>query len=171
MKTISLFIATLLFTAVAVSAANPPANSSSEAAAAFAKLKTLNGEWEATTQMGKSRLKYEVISGGNSVVEHEWMGNEPEMLTVYYLDGNRVLLTHYCSAGNEPRMEARTFDPQNGELRFRFLDVSNLSSPSAAHMRNVTLHFVDDNHVSAEWQLFENGQPKFTEKAQYTRVR
>jgi hypothetical protein len=169
MKTLSILI--LGVVASVLCAATSPANSTSDAAAAFARLKTLAGEWEANTDQGKARVRYEVISGGNAVLEHESIPNEPEMLTVYYLDGSRLLLTHYCSAGNQPRMEAKAFDPQTGELRFRFLDATNLTSPGAMHMRNVTLHLVDNDHISAEWQLFENGRSKFTEKTQYTRIR
>lgn len=170
MKVLTVFVAALLLTAV-ISTAATPASSNSDAAAAFAKLKSLAGEWEATTDMGKSRLTYEVISGGNSVVERESVEKEGEMLTVYHLDGNRLLLTHYCVAGNQPRMEAKTFDAQSGELRFQFLDATNFANPGVGHMHNVTLHFVDNNHLSTEWQFFENGQQKFTEKAQYTRIR
>lgn len=170
MKALTVFIAGLLLTAVIATHASP-ANSNSDAAAAFAKLKALAGEWEANTDMGKSRLTYEVIAGGNSVVERESVEKEGEMLTVYHLDGNRLLLTHYCVAGNQPRMEAKGFDSQTGELRFQFLDATNFANPSVGHMHNVTLHFVDNNHLSTEWQFFENGQAKFTEKAQYTRTR
>lgn len=170
MKALSLLLAGLVFTMVTF-AGTPTTNANNDAAAAFAKLKTLSGEWEANTDMGKTHLAYEVVSGGNAVVEHESSEKMPEMITVYHLDGNRLLLTHYCAAGNQPRMEASAFDAQSGELRFRFLDATNLSNPSAGHMRNVTLHFVDSNHLSAEWQFFENGQQKFTEKAQYTRMR
>lgn len=168
MRIVSWLLAVLLFSSV-MFAATPPAPFG-DASAAFARLKTLTGEWAATTDMGKSRLTYEVISGGNAVIEHESMEKEPDMITVYYLDGNRLLLTHYCAAGNQPRMEARTFDAQAGELRFQFLDATNLTG-TAGHMHNVTLHFVDKNHLATEWQFFENGQQKFTEKAQYTRVR
>lgn len=170
MKVLTVFVAALLLTAV-ISTAATPGSSNSDAAAAFAKLKSLAGEWEATTDMGKSRLTYEVISGGNSVVERESVEKEGEMLTVYHLDGNRLLLTHYCVAGNQPRMEAKAFDAHSGELRFQFLDATNFANPGVGHMHNVTLHFVDNNHLSTEWQFFENGQQKFTEKAQYTRIR
>lgn len=172
MKALSLLIASLILALTAViSATNPPTGAGTDAAAAFARLKTLAGEWEATTDKGKAHLTYEVISGGNAVVERELDEKMPEMMTVYYLDGNRLLLTHYCMAGNQPRMEARAFDPQTGELRFQFLDATNLASPNAGHMHNVTFHLVDNSHLSSEWQFFENGQQKFTERAQYTRVR
>jgi hypothetical protein len=170
MKTLVLTVLTL-FLVTALLAVNPSANSTSDASAAFAKLKTLAGEWEANTDKGKLRLNYEVVSGGAAVVEHEYSDKMPEMLTVYHLDGNRLLLTHYCAAGNQPRMEATAFDPQSGELRFKFVDATNLAGPNAGHMHSVTLHFVDNNHLSSEWQFFENGQAKFTESAQYTRVR
>ena len=170
MKTLSLVIATLLLT-TAVFAGTAPGNSNNDAAAAFDKLKTLAGEWEANTDQGKTRVIYEVISGGNAIVEREITEKMPEMLTVYHLDGNRLLLTHYCAAGNQPRMEARAIDAQTGELRFKFLDATNLSNANAGHMHSVTLHLVDNNHLSSQWQFFENGQPKFTETAQYTRVR
>ena len=169
MKTLCLLLTGLLLTAV-MFAGSSPANGN-DAAAAFAKLKTLAGEWEANTNLGKSRLTYEVIAAGNSVVERESVEKEGEMLTVYHLDGNRLLLTHYCVAGNQPRMEAKGLDPQTGEVRFQFLDATNLVNANNGHMHNVTLHFVDNNHFSTEWQFFENGQPKFTEKAQYTRIR
>ena len=169
MKTLSLLIATLLLSTAALAGNNASANN--DGAAAFAKLKTLAGEWEARTDQGKSRVIYEVISGGNAIVEREISEKMPEMLTVYHLDGNRLLLTHYCAAGNQPRMEAKAFDAQTGELRFQFLDATNLANANAGHMHNVTLHVVDNNHLSSQWQFFENGQPKFTETAQYTRVR
>ena len=113
MKTLALLVSTL-FLATAIFAANPPSTPASDAAAAFARLKSLAGEWEGNTEKGKVRLSYEVISGGNAVAEHESGGEMPAMLTVYHLDGNRLLLTHYCAAGNQPRMEATAFDPQTG---------------------------------------------------------
>lgn len=170
MKTSSLLVAILLLTTI-LSAGNVPGNADNNSTAAFARLKALAGEWEANIDGKKAHLTYEVIAGGNSIVEHESTPDMPEMLTVYYLDGNRILLTHYCAAGNQPRMEAKSFDSQTGELRFQFLDATNLTSTNAGHMHNVTLHLLDNNHFSSEWQFFENGQAKFTERAQYTRTR
>ena len=170
MKTLSLVLVALLL-ATASLAGSAPANPSNDAAAGFARLKALAGEWEATVDGKKAHLTYEVIAGGNSVVEHVSVADMPDMLTVYYLDGNRILLTHYCMEGNQPRMEARSFDPQSGELRFQFLDITNLANANAGYMHNATLHLVDNNHIASEWQFFENGQPKFTEKAQYSRIR
>jgi hypothetical protein len=99
------------------------------------------------------------------------MGADNAMETVYYLDRDRLLLTHYCMAHNQPRMQAESFDPSTGDLRFAFLDATGLSNPNAGHMHNVSMRFVDSDHVNADWQFFQDGKLKMTESVQYTRVR
>jgi hypothetical protein len=83
-----------------------PAKDPANAALAYAKLKTLAGKWEATTDKGKVTTTYQLVSGGTALLERMEMGAGHEMITVYYIDGNRLLLTHYCEAGNQPRMRA-----------------------------------------------------------------
>jgi hypothetical protein len=151
------------------------ASSATDSTAAFAQLKSLAGEWEGKTPDGsKSRTHYEVVSGGSAVVEHfesDALGQANTMLTVYYLDGDHLRLTHYCMAKNQPRMQAESFDKSTGELRFAFLDATGLASPEAGHMHNATFRFVDADHFATDWQFFEGGKPKMTESVQYTRVR
>jgi hypothetical protein len=171
MKTQLLVITSLLNAWTAAGATEPAFGQNVDASAAFVRLKALAGEWKAQTKEGEAHLSYEVISGGHSVVERDSEGNRPPMLTVYYLDGNRLLLTHYCMAANQPRMQARQFDAGTGELKFEFLDASNLANPGTGHMHNATIRFVDENHVTTEWQYFENGKPKFAEAAQYSHVK
>jgi hypothetical protein len=142
-----------------------------DAKAAFARLKSLAGEWQADTSMGKSHITYEVIAGGATVLERETIANMHDMLTAYHLDGGRLLLTHYCMAGNQPRMQARRYDAKTGELRFEFLDATNLASPQAGHMHNATLRFGDSSHLNADWEFYEGGQSKAHESFEYTRVR
>jgi hypothetical protein len=143
-------------------------------AAAFAQLKSLAGNWEATTGKGKSRARYEVVSGGSAVIEHfdsDDLGPGNAMVTVYYLDGDRLQLTHYCMAHNQPHMQAESFDNATGELRFAFVNATGLSGPEAGHMHNATFRFIDADHFSTDWQFYEGGKPKFSEAVQYTRVR
>ena len=159
-----LIIAGLLLGSLAIPAAEPK----SDAASAFARLKTLVGEWQATT--GKARLTYELTAGGSVLLERATMENMPSMITAFYLDGDRLLLTHYCMVGNQPRMQARGFDPSTGELAFHFLDGTNIPA-GAGHMHNATLRLADNNHFTAQWQFYEDGKPKFSESADYTRVK
>ena len=172
MKRHILVIATVMLAAAAVTnvQAAGPKSEASAGPAAYARLKTLVGEWEADTQMGKVHVSYELIAGGTSLVEKESGEKMPAMLTVYYLDGDRLLLTHYCMAGNQPRMQARTFNPETGEMAFEFLDATNLA-PGAGHMHNVKIQVADRDHLNTQWEFFENGQRKMAETAQYTRVK
>jgi len=171
MKTQFFLITTLIAASAALQSADSKPNSSSNADAAFARLKTLVGEWEGTTNSGKVHLSYELVSGDTALLERESSETMPTMLTVYYVDGGRLLLTHYCDVGNQPRMQVKAFNAGTGELDFQFLDATNLTSPGAGHMHNVKIRIVDNSHLVSEWQFYENGKPKFSETAQYTRVR
>jgi hypothetical protein len=156
-------------------ASAPKGLSSSESQAAFARLKSLAGEWEgADANGGKSHLRYEVISGGSAVAEHfqsDDMGAANAMLTVYYLDGGQLVLTHYCMAQNQPHMQAQSFDSAIGDLQFAFVGASGLPGPEAGHMHNASFRFIDADHFSTDWQFFEGGKLKFNETVQYRRVR
>jgi FtsP/CotA-like multicopper oxidase with cupredoxin domain len=166
-----LLIAGLLLAAAAIHAADKKTDGAIDSTAAFARLKTLVGEWEANTSMGKARVTYELIAGGSSLVERESAERMPAMMTVYHMDGSRLLLTHYCMTGNQPRMQAQTFDPKTGEVQFRFLDATNMVRHDAIHMHNATFRIVDKDHFTSDWELYENGQRKTTESFQYARVR
>ncbi len=171
MKRNLLLIAAAVLSASASYATDAKTQPAIDTAAAFSRLKTLVGEWQADTNMGKVTVSYELIAGGTALVERESGEHVPAMMTVYHFDGKRLMLTHYCMAGNQPRMLATGFDPATGKLQFRFLDATNLSSPAAGHMHNADIRIVDNNHLQAAWQFYENGQLKQSESWDYTRVR
>lgn len=170
MRKYSALITALLLTPFTLGAAGAKSERGVDAAAAFARLKTLAGEWEADTKMGKAHISYEVIAGGTTLVERETAEKMAPMLTVYHLDGDRLLLTHYCMAGNQPRMEARAYNPETGEIDFVFLDATNLK-PGAGHMRNAKLRLTGKDKLISAWTFYEKDQPKATESAEYTRVK
>jgi len=171
LRVLTVVIGGLFLSATLGAAGAPSANDT----AAFAQLKSLAGDWESqTAKDGKSHVRYEVVSGGSAVVERfesDELGAGNAMLTVYYLDGDRLQLTHYCMARNQPHMQAESFDSATGELRFAFVSATGLSSPAAGHMHNASFRFIDSDHFSTDWQFYEGGKPKFSEAVQYTRVR
>ena len=169
-RNIWLFAIALLVLSQAGHSRGVEATGAIDAKAAYARLSSLAGEWEAVTKTGKARVTYELIAGGTALAERETMDQMPPMQTVYHLDGNRLMLTHYCMAGNQPRLQATAFDESTGELGFEFLDVTNLASPSAGHMRNARLTLVDKNHLRSEWDFYDNGR-KTTEVFNYVRIR
>lgn len=156
--------------AVTASAAGKEDN----AAEAFAKLKTLAGNWEATSdhgKQGKLTTSYEVISKGSALVEHIHMPGEDDMVTVYHLDGDKLVMTHYCTAGNQPHMQAASYDPSSNQLLFDFTGGGNLSNPNVGHMHNVAFKFTSADEFSAKWTFQENGKTKFAENIEYRRVK
>jgi hypothetical protein len=78
-----------------------------EGKAAFEKLKGLAGTWSGpvgTVDGPKGTVRYEVVSGGSAVMEVLFPGDPHEMRSMYHLDRGDLVMTHYCSAGNQPRM-------------------------------------------------------------------
>jgi hypothetical protein len=86
-------------------------------------------------------------------------GHSEDMISMIHMDGDRLLLTHYCEAGNQPRMSA-TASPDGKTITFNFLDATNLSSPDAGHMNRVIFTFVDANHHTEDWQFLDHGKER-----------
>lgn len=127
--------------------------------AAFDKLKSLAGEWEGKSSDGTTaRVSYQVVSGSSTVMETIHDKNGPGMITMYHLDGEAIMVTHYCSVGNQPRMRAVPPQGDIKSLKFSFVDVTNLAKPSASHMKSLTLTFQDANHIKQEWTYSEGGK-------------
>jgi hypothetical protein len=146
-------------------------NSQSKAALAFDKLKTLVGHWEAPMPTGTAQEDYQLLAGGTVLVSHDKIPGEPEMLTVYHLDSDRLLLTHYCSAGNQPHMQAENFDAASNELRFIFVDATNLANENAGHMHRAVFRFNGADDVTQEWTWYQDGKVSFSEPLKYHRVK
>ena len=169
MKTrIVLLALTLVFSISGFAADTKPAAASSNATAAFEKLKTLVGEWEADTSMGKVHATFELASNGYVVVEKSKVAGG-EMMTTYYLDGDKIGATHYCDIGNQPRLLGSGIDP-DGQIRFHFVNAANLSG-GQDHIHDVSIRVQDANHFSDEWIAFANGKAKMHVAGQYIRVK
>lgn len=163
--------ATLFCLGLAQSVAHAADSANTNAAAAFSKLKTLAGTWEATSARGKVTTSYEVISNGSALAERVNVPGEGDMMTLYHLDGDRLVLTHYCTAGNQPHMQAGTYDPASNRIQFDFAGGGNLSNPNAGHMHSVTFKFAGADTFASNWTFQENGKPKFVENLEYHRVK
>ena len=146
-----------------------------DAKAAFAQLKQLEGVWEAPAAGGKTaRTEFELTANGTVLIERYTNAALPgggKMATAYHLDGNDLVLTHYCIANNQPVLRAERFDEATREIQFEFLRAGNLPSPAAGHMHRASYRIVDADHFVTEWDFFENGARKMTEKETFTRIK
>src|SRR5215813_13409361 len=147
-----LFAASLAFIVITACAANTlSANERGKSAAAFEKLISLVGEWEGTNSAGSVRATYTLVSGGTALMERLQSGNEPEMLTLYTLDGDHLNIVHYCSEGNQPQMRTATITELAGPLMFKVVQVTGLKSPDDGHMTALILTMPDHDHFTQEW--------------------
>ena len=112
----------------------------------FDALKALAGTWEGKNNQGQAlKVTFRETSGGSALLsEIHGMGAE-NMVSMIHLDGDRLLMTHYCGAGNQPRMKA-TLAPDGKSIAFDFIDATNLASPEAGHMNHVVFAIHDANH-------------------------
>lgn len=139
--------------------------------AVWEKMKSLVGDWEGTMTHGEMtmpvRVSYALVSGGTSLMERLSSPDDGhDMITMYHPDGSRVMMTHYCSEGNQPRMRA---DAVNGDaIAFSFVDATNLSSPQAEHMRRLVVKFAGADHFTQEWTHRKAGKEE-TGIFRYTR--
>ena len=125
----------------------------------FEKLITLVGEWEAKGPDGKDvTISYELMSGGTSLMEILSESEDKNMVTIYHSDGDDLMMTHYCSMGNQPRMRAKVPGGDVREITFSFEDVTNLADPSAGHMHGLVVTFKDKNHFTQEWTMRKEGK-------------
>lgn len=168
-------------TAATVPAAVPEkaATPSPATVSAFEKLKSLAGEWEARDGVsygGKPiRISYKLVSQGSGVMEtYTQVGVDIiEMVTVYHLDGDKLVLTHFCAVNNQVRLRAEPFTADPKELRFSFVDASNLSVSNKEVMTNLAITFQDRNHFTQAWtwRMTNDKGKTFDDKAVYNFVR
>src|SRR5262249_31705275 len=124
---------------------------------AFDRLKSLAGEWKGKSPEGDVSINFRVVSGGSAVVEELSHG---DMVTVYHRDGDRVMMTHYCEAQNQPRMRTEVVKGDPKSLKFSMVDITNLGKPTDGHMKQLTLSFQDSNHIAEEWVFAQDGKDK-----------
>ena len=149
----SRWVAVSLLTMLAATAFAAP-----DAQQSFDQIKKFSGSWEGKTSAGMPvQFSFRVTARGSAVMS-EIMGMEDDnMISMFNLDGQRLLMTHYCSAGNQPRMTA-TSSADGKTIAFDFLDATNVAGPEAGHMQHVVISVLDPDHHTEEWNYLDHGK-------------
>jgi hypothetical protein len=81
------------------------------------------------------------------------------MTNMYHLDGDRVVLTHYCAMGNQPRLTAKSLQtsPEGQSLHFTIDSVSNLAHAQGMFMGDMELTFRSDGTIVQHWRSYDKG--------------
>ncbi len=124
----------------------------------FDALKSLEGTWEGKNNQGQLlKITFRETAGGSALLS-EIHGVGPEnMVSMIHMDGDRLLMTHYCGSGNQPRMKA-TLAPGGKSVIFDFVDATNLASLDAGHMQHVVFAMPDTDHHTEEWTFLDHGK-------------
>ena len=174
MKSLRLFLSVLLITvstAAFAQSAAPAAKSAPTAdEKAFTQIKSLAGNWQGKVTTTPPHpemdgaildITMRVTSRGNALVHELQAANTPldpdrydHPVTMFYLEDGRLTLTHYCDAGNRPRMVATTLP--DGKIDFAF---SGISGDKQYHMHHSTFTIIDANHHIEEWTFMMGDQP------------
>lgn len=132
------------------------AHAQSRSQQSFDSIKALSGNWEGKGEMNEPvQVSFKTTAGGSAVMSEiisKMHGKSDDMITMFNLDGDRLLMTHYCEAGNQPRMKASA-SSDGKTLTFDFVDGTNISSAQPGHMQRVIFTFVDANHHTEEWHF------------------
>lgn len=147
--------------------------SAGEAAATFERFKALAGEWRAQSTRGWDEvLTYEVSAGGSVVMETNTFTDAPDrtMYTFFHLDGHRLLATHYCASGNQPRLQATALADGGRTVTFTYLDGTGLPSRDHGHMDQAVFRFVDGDTFTSKWTWYAKGHEQWLEEIEHRRV-
>jgi hypothetical protein len=140
----------------------------------FAQLASLEGTWQGTPEgkgeeaeaeaelAGMVTHDIEVSAAGTVVMERMGPGTDHEMINMYHLDGEDLLLTHYCAGGNQPRMKLNLDDSTAEKLIFDFVGGTNLDPVADHYIRSAELRLLDENHLESTWQSWGDGKPQAT---------
>jgi hypothetical protein len=76
---------------------------------------------------------------------------------MFYLDGGRLLATHYCDAGNRARWEGK-MSPDGKTVEFSFIDVAG--GTQGGYLRGMAFTMIDANHHTIEATfIMPDGKP------------
>lgn len=141
----------------------------------FRQLSGLVGDWAGKSPSGReNKVNYRLTAGGTVLVETWSLSSGRESMTLYHIDGESLMATHYCPQGNQPRL---VLMPDSEKFSFAFLDGTNLHVPGKAHQYSFWLKINDNDHFQRNEIYVENNVPVETAPAEdpmetftYTRI-
>ncbi|WP_324805893.1 hypothetical protein SH584_07205 [Sphingomonas sp. LY29] len=142
----ALSLALLAVPATAAAPVPPAPTATAPADATFAAMKALVGTWRnADNPASPLRIHFYLTAGGTVLVEDWRRGTQPHSLTLYHRDGPRLIATHYCPQGNQPRLALTSTTP--GQPRFTFHDATDLDPATESAVHDLAFDLTDPTRV------------------------
>ncbi len=171
-KRLWVVLAALLLAPVAARADKDMVMPQQQTSPELEKMKSLVGNWTGKAKMGclsdqDLLVNYKLTAAGSAVVETICPNTSKEMTTVYHLEDGKLVMTHYCTMGNCPKMTLKKSSDK--ELFFEMKGQDGIRSAKESHMHALDITWKDPNHISATWVSYTDGKANPTEPFVLTR--
>jgi hypothetical protein len=139
---------------------DPAANTQSNAQAAFQQFAPLVGEWTGAQDGQPVKVIYAMTGNGSAFMETLVPVNLPAatMITMFTVNGDRLIATHYCAARNQPKMIADHSSDLSKGVTFRLTSITGMKSPADWHNTGLTFVVDDPNHITQHWTYAYQGK-------------
>ena len=138
----------------------------------FERMKSLVGTWTGKTDMGQGpvdmTVEYRLVAAGTAVEERCFAGTPNEMVSMYYDQGGKLAMTHYCIMGNRPRMLLKSSDDKT--IKFDFDKSCGINPKKESHMHALTITFNDANTITTSCKAMMDGKEMAEHPTTLTRV-
>ena len=125
----------------------------------FERLGSLVGEWSGAQSGTAFQVTYEITADGSALMERFSPAGGAMMVTMFTVDGDHLIATHYCSARNQPQMATeRIVDPRAKSVSFSLVRITGLNSPGEWHNTALVLTLEDSDHLTQEWTYSSRGE-------------
>jgi hypothetical protein len=164
-----LLLGSVTIIALLLAAAPLPADKT-KSEEAFDRLATLKGEWKGEQGGVKISLIYTLTANGSALMEEFRPESGAVMITMFTVDGDHLIATHYCSAKNQPQMMTSAITDAQKPLAFSLARITGLKSPDDWHNTGLTMIQEDNDHLTQEW-TYQSKEKSGKRIFRYTRVR
>jgi hypothetical protein len=159
MKTTMTMIGATLLMAMSVCAGGESAPTK-PASPEFERMKSLVGTWKGQADIGQGPIEmtvqYRLLAAGSVLEERVFGGTPNEMVTMYYDQGDKLALTHYCMMGNRPAMLLKSSDAKS--LSFDFDKTCGINTKKESHMHAMTIRFDDADTITTSCKALMDGK-------------
>jgi hypothetical protein len=130
----------------------------------FEVFQSLKGTWLIRADNKSLSFDMTYAVGSNGTIVTEQFGKE---LSVFYRDGDNLMMTHFCNRGNQPRLKLKSGGP-GGRYEFDMFDISNLKDALDPHVQKIIYEILDSTHMNLE-MIWKKGAGEESEKYALTK--
>jgi hypothetical protein len=165
-----LFIVMAMGQGTSVAQTTAPTAAPSDAQKAFDQMKTLAGSWQGTIMGISIDVTIRLTSSGTAILhEANTSGGRPpnHEITMFYVEGDRLLATHYCDGGNRARFEGK-LSPDGKTSEFSLLDVAG--GTRGGLVKRMAFTIIDANKQLVEFTFIRPDGKPMELRGEFTRT-